>query len=273
MSYDKNLLLDFKFVIDLPTAISDRFEEQLRSNMKNISCIYSYMILAHSTKGDANSSWWEVRYNISDNELFNTITTDEFVQEVATIINKDIATIEIQRVIGFRQPPLECMLKLYQPLIHKIARIQCERWRGLEFDDVCQIASLCMCVLYQKNYYIHKALLVKTVNNAILHSLRKDRLKPPTVLLSDPLPDTYAVTGEALTYADIIEDPTALDNMYKTENLEADKELLEKRKRAVISYLGERTYQMLYNEYTNKSTSPYGRMIMEKVKQHFKKRR
>ena len=272
MTYHKNLLLDFSFSITFDIAISDNFANQLRSNFHNLKSIYSYMVIAHSTKDNSTESWWEIRYNISEADKFNTITIDEFVQEVMSIINNDIMTLDMQRVIGFRQPPLECMLQLYQPLICKIARLQCERWPELQFEDVCQIASLCMCILYQKNYYIHKTLLIKTVNNAILQSLRKNKLKPATVSLSDPIKDTSSDSGETLTYADIIEDDNALNEMYEMENVEANKQLLEKRKNAVIKFLGERTYNMLLTEYTNKVTSPYGRMIMNKVKQHFKRR-
>lgn len=272
--YEYNILNDYTFKIDLKIALSDDLEHYIRSNLsvksqdKNDG-IYSYIVIAHSYKDNSFKDYWEVKYNISQKYIFNTITIDECVSEIKDIIDHDLATLDVQRVVGFRQPPLECMLELYQPLINKIAKIQCEHWPSLQYEDVCQIAGLCMCILYQRHYFIHKTLLVKTVNNAVLLSLRKERLKPNMVSLSDPVSN---LIDNDLTYADVIEDPFALEEMYESENVEADKELLERRKRAVIKYLGERTYNMLLTEYSTKTTSPYGRMIMNKVKQYFKKK-
>lgn len=248
---------------DIPAGLTiDEQTHLLSQYLSNVisTNIYSYIVC----KQYKNNSFigWCVKYNISQTSAYNTFDHDTVILEVLKIF-ADTAG-ERQKIVGYHQPDITLMLKLYDPIVRRLATEQSNKWNKIEYDDAYSMCQLCMFELYQKGYYIHKHLLRKAFNNKILMNLRHVKNEPFIASFED-----LVVQDEDMSYGDTLEDKEA---QYKQEDEEEREELLRmfgKVKAFCIEILGERQFEQLFNEYANKRTTAWSRKKMQDLKKMF----
>lgn len=226
--------------------------------------IYSYIV--YFTQNQHNDSY-TVKYMISQSEENNTIDTIEATTEILTIIGRDKQ--EKKRIIGYRQATLDKLLELMQPLVHKLARVQLQRWQRYEYEDLCQMCNLAIVELYRKGYYVHKSLVEKTFNNMILMELRHEREAPAIVPLEQAFNGSEDM--EKLTIADIVVDPD--DELRKEEQEIADKRewTFNEVKKIIVDMIGERRFDQLFRDYGNGHTTYITQKEMYRLRERFAK--
>lgn len=220
--------------------------------MDGTEFIYSYII--YSIYKEDILYGWRVKYMISEIINYNVLDVNDSIYEIINIINKN-RTIPNKKVIGYKQPPLNLLIELYQPLINKLAFKQFNKWKSLDLEDAYQMCCLVIIILYRKGYYLHKRLIEKSYNNYILMHLRKERDIPPIVSFSDILSNNISTDDETLYYNDILADNEAIETETEKTIKETRLEMFEEIKREIIDLIGERRYKQLLNDYANKHTS------------------
>lgn len=246
--------------------VEDNIADKLSETFKNLSVIYSYIIY---TKYKSNQlTGWRIEFNISQRDAYNTLDCNIVKEEIYHILtNKTITS--TSNVIGYRQPAVEIMLKLYLPLIKRLALQQSNRWTELDYEDAYQMCQLTMLTLYRKNYYIHKRLLERSCNNYVLMSLRHDRDKPATMSIDEVVyeePD-----GNSLTIGDMLPDTNAMLGAEAKERQEALDSIFAEVKDIIVELVGERQFEQLLRDYGQKHTTAWSRKKMQQIKEHLKK--
>lgn len=226
--------------------------------------IYSYIVY-FTQKGGTDS--YTVKYMVSQSDCNNTIDTVDATAEILSIIRRDKQ--EQKRIIGYRQANLDKLIELMQPLVHRLARAQHQRWQHLEYEDLCQTCNLAIVELYNKGYYIHKSLVEKTFNNMILMELRHERDKPAVVPLEHCFQGSEDL--EKLTIADILVDPDDELRKEQEDNERAREWTFQEVKEIIVDLIGPRQFDQLFRDYGNKHTTAQTRKMMQKVKAHFAK--
>lgn len=250
----------------IPNGLSkEEMLTALYDGLNNIHNIYSYLIYADYK--DSLIVSWTVKYYLNEIEYYNTLSTKSVIVEIYTTLIK--STKCTSRIIGYKQPAFCIMLKLYTPLIRTLAKNQCTRWSSLEYEDAVSICQLTMLKLYKKGYYLHKHLLEKSFNNAILMSLRKDKFAPEIVSL-----DEIAYTSEndkQITLVDMLEDTQAKLQQEEKEYEEYITTIFLKMKEFIVDMIGERQFEQLFRDYANKHTTTWSRKTMQKIKKEIAK--
>ena len=156
--------------------------------------VYSYLVYAEYS--DHRLSGWRVEFVISQVDDYNTIHKAQAILDICALIDESYNRSQQSYVIGYKQPPLDLLLQVLDPLVQRLARQQHDYW-GLEYDDLCQTCRLVICALYRKGYYIHKSLVNRAFINEVLMSIRKERYKPQMVSIDQPV--AYDKEGKAFT--------------------------------------------------------------------------
>ena len=161
------------------------------------------------------------------------------------------------------------MLELYTPLIRTLAKRICTEWTELEYEDAVSICQLTMLKLYRKGYYLHKYLLEKSFKNEILMSLRKTRYAPEILSLDEIMYDS----GEdnQITLIDMLEDTSLTIEQEERDRQEQIHNAFMKMKDFIVDMIGERRFNQLYREYSNKTVSHSSAMTMQRIKNELKK--
>ena len=158
------------------------------------------------------------------------------ILEIVNLLSKEYS--ESVKIVGYRQPPLDLLVEILDPLVTKLATQQHQRW-GVEYDDLVQICRLTLCILYNKGYYIHKSLLTTAFIRDVLKYLRHDKDKPTVVSFEDLTNNPDSPNSEQIADDKAEEQITA----YEEEEHEADE--FAKKKRLAIKHFGERKYNQL----------------------------
>ena len=222
--------------------------------------IYSYLVYAEYENKVLTG--WTIKYMISQDEQYNTLNVSDIVAQIAADIIKDNNSIKKSYVIGYKQPPLEILCELFDPLMQKLAYNQHVRWPKLEQDDLLQMCRLTMCVLYSKGYYINRRLLEQSFYNTVLMHLRKERNAPIFLSLSDPIQ-----LGEG--NASIEDTLPDYDEIYEEQDKEDEEEyqqILKEEQQIVVEMIGQRQYDQLVREYGNKCTTNRGQRQVARIK-------
>lgn len=209
---------------------------------------------------------WDIHFNVSEVNKFNTLKPDVVADFIFNKLKDSLNNHNGKRVICYMQPNVELIIKLYKPLIIKLAKEQHQRWEYLEMEDLIQMCNLVICDLYYKDYYIHKRLIRRAYINYVLMHIRKDRNKPHIVSL-----DQEYYTGDSddsLVVADMIPDTKMIEELDNQDDYEVHCRILEEVKDIVIDFIGPRQYDQLLREYSNKSTTNWSRKLMIKIKAH-----
>lgn len=213
--------------------------------------IYSYIVIS-----DENN--YIVKFNINDNDTYNTILLLDAVKKICLSLDKDDGT--IIGLICFGQPDIETMTKVYNNFIKSTSTKLSIKW-NLEFDDVYQTCMLSLLKCVRKKYYIHKQLLLRAFNNDILMSIRKNK---GVELLS--FENLFRNDGDddALNSDDYFADLDDLNERDDNENIEFAKYILQDIKKRYN--LSDREYDQLLKEYGCKHTNDWSRSVVRRLK-------
>lgn len=258
-----NVLMHVKQKISAATPM-DKVEEILCETFDGIDNIYSYLIYAEY---DVNPLQYIIQYNISQNDELNTITLEDVLTGVIqTLENVDVNA--KKHIVGYGQPSLEIVLQTYDPLVHKLARYQNDRWKQYDYEDLCQICRLVMIKLYRKGYYIHRRLLQRSFENEIWMDVKKHRGEH-LVSFEDTFYSPVSSSSEDLLFADIVPDEYAIEKEREKEEQEVNSLVFEEVKQILIDYMGIRQFDELMRDYGNNHTTNWSRKMLQKVKKHF----
>jgi hypothetical protein len=225
--------------------------------------IYSYLIYAEYENKVLTG--WTIQYVVSQDEQYNTLKLTDIVAQIAADIIKNNKSLKESYIIGYKQPPLEILCELFDPLMQKLAYTQHIKWPKLEQEDLLQMCRLTMCVLYSKGYYINRRLLEQSFYNAILMQSRKDKNMPIIVSLSEPI--QAGVSGaEKTLIEDIVPDYNELYEEQDKEDDEEYQQILEEERQVIIDMIGQRQYDQLIREYGNHCTTCRGQRQVARIK-------
>lgn len=242
---------------------NDDITRKLKEYLNNINKIYSYII--YTMIKDDEIAAWLIKLNISEEECFNTLEIEKVINDIINIINENINC--KKHIIGYKQPSLEIMLKAFEPFIKKLVTKQIKKWPVIEYDDAYQICLMSILKLYNKNYYLHKSLIIKSYNNDILISLRKDRNKPNIISIDDKI----IYNDKSVKIVDIIEDVNYKEEIENSEYIEYIQKVFTDMKDILIDYMGERQFEQLFKEYSEKRTTIWSRHKLSMVKNYLNK--
>lgn len=222
----------------------------------NLKRIHSYIVY---NDGDN----YLVQYNICDKNAFNELRMCDVIDELTKSLSNNNTT---SHVVTYKMSSLSTLCKMYKPMIVKMAKEQCARWKDLEFEDAIQMCNLTLCNLYYKGYYIHRNLLHRAYNNYILMFVKKDRNKPNMKSLDDAY--SKSDDDQLLTIKDMIPDVADIQAKQDEDNLVIERKIVNEMRDIIIDYIGPRQYDQLLREYTNKQTTNWSRKLMMDLKAH-----
>ena len=240
-------------------ATSSHIVERIERITAGWTNCYSYSLYRQD-----NAYRLEVFRSVIDR--YNTLTPSDITARVleALQISKPDG-----KLISYKQPPLDVLVKTYEPLVVSLAKQQHEHWRQLELEDLEQMCRMVICILYNSGYFVHKRLISKTFNNYVLTMIRKERYRPTIVSLDAPLD----VKGENLAIKDVIRDEDYEYRMQDEDDREADVQFLQRCKTRLMQDIGARQYEQLVREYSDRATTGWGRKKLDNLKRKYSKRR
>lgn len=245
------------------TLNTDDIRARLHTVLDELGTIYSYIVYAKYKNGKL--SHWQIEYQISQTDKYNTLKTDNVVDEILKIIalhNED----KVVEAIGFKQPDINVQLQLFDNLIDKLASSQCKQWPQLDYNEAKQLCRITMLRLYNKGYYLHSALLKRCYNNDVLYYFRKRKHDANNVSLEELMyPD-----DEGMSVVDTIVDEQEELNKEEKEHDEFIKIVFEQVKDLIIELIGERQFNDLMRDYGNQHTTPWSRKKMMQLKDTFR---
>lgn len=258
----ENVLHEFKRTISL-----DNVEEQVKSAISE-DWLYSYLIYARCDEFGTLIEY-VLKMMVAEIEEYNTISHHVATNHILDCITmyKDYAG--STKIIGYKQPPLELMIELYDPLMSKMCRKMKEHWSCYEYDDLLQICRVCMIELYNKGYYVHKQLLWTAFKNEILMQMRPMRNNVTIVSLHDRFGDADSDDKE-LTLMDMLTDTEEEIQEQDKKVTEGNMEIFAEVKDIIIELVGPRQFDMLFRDYSRKHTTPQSRKLLVKIKAHLK---
>ena len=251
-------------ILNISQSLScdDDIETSLLTVLTELEPINSFIV--YRVMKDNELTGWNITYNVSQNNDYNTLSKDDVLNCIMKNIKRPDAA--SKRVVCYLQPPVELLIKLYKPLIIKLAKEQHQHWNKLEMEDLIQMCNLVICDLYYKGYYIHKALIRRAYINYVLMHIRKERNKPIVISLNQEYSKTD--DDDRVTIADMIADDEQLNKMEDKYDKEVEVKILTELKEIVMDYIGPRQYDQLLREYSNKSTTNWSRKLMMSIKAH-----
>ena len=238
---------------------------QAELTLDGLDKIYSYIVYCIYKNEELVK--YTIQYTVSQTEKYNTLVVSNVIDDVLKIIFEQERV--KKKVIGYGQPDLETALEAYDPLVHKLAKVEHNKWKQFEYEDLCQICRLVMIKLHRKGYYIHKQLLRKAFINEILMSIRHDKNAPPIVSFEDCFYSKASGDSEDLTVADTIPDTSIIEQEEREYEEIAEKLIFEEVKAIVVEIVGIRQWNELMRDYGNKHTTAWSRKLMQKIKHHF----
>lgn len=256
-----NQLYTLKETLSLDDDI-DTIKTRLNLLVKNVSFLYSYFV---GRKDDDII----IRLTYSEYDQYNTIDAKTANENIITCIIDYLVSLSNAKCIAFGQPPLELILELYQPMLNKMAQKIKLQWRRLEIEDLVSIANYLVVKLYKQGYYINKWLVWTSLNNEVLMELRDCKHPTELISLEDILTDGGG-SDEALTYGDIVKDPSYEEEAEREDYDDCQKYILEEVKKIAIEKIGERQWDRLYRDYSKGHTSAASQQSMKRIKNYIK---
>lgn len=260
---DKNVLHEFKQTLSLDEDIQQQVLDAFFVND-----LYSYLLYARTNEYGVIKDY-VLKFMIAQEMEFNTISKVSAVSHVLDCINMYKEYMGNTKIIGYKQPPLEIMLELYEPLMYTMSHNIQLYWKNYEIDDLMQICRLCMCELYRKGYYIHKGILWTTFKNKILEEVRPIKNRGEVVSL-EVLYNTRDGGDEKLSMMDVMSDKEEEERQQDADILEANLEIFAEIKNIIIDLVGHRQFDMLYRDYSKGHTTTQSRKLLIKIKNHLK---
>lgn len=247
----RNELLKLSTIVpreDAHAKIADWFNKMLSETPK----LYSYKVLL-KLKDDIQIGW-QIEVMVSQTDSYNTIKTFDACMDCIDIVNQGAK--EQTVLVGFKQPPIDLMVQLYEPLVNKLASEQQLHW-PIELEDLKQICRLTIIKLWDKGYFIHKSLIQKTFIRDVLLLMRSRRKDVDEIKFSK-------LDKEKREYVAYIEDESAQDDFDCI--VIGDREELDNRREIVQDMVGKRTYEQMLREYQTKTVSSITRTRVNRLK-------
>ena len=241
----------------------EQIAEKIDAIMSEIQSLYSYTITVDRSKGIR----YKINYALSENDKYNTITKELVKEDILNTIKADKNN-SGKYIIGHKQPPIDLMIELYEPLVQKLSREQCNRWKFLEYDDVCQICRMTIVILYNAGYFIHKRLLCKAFNNAILQEVKSVTPSVDYISIENRI-DNGSEDLEKLRLSDTLRDTATEDAEMDAEEIQIRAQIYGEVKDILVDMMGPRQYEQFYNDYAKGHTTPWSRRKMQTIKTAF----
>lgn len=227
------------YKIDI-TADKGPFVKQLRDNIAVKTCWYSWSLYKR------DDEHYCLTYHVSQTDRFNTLDVG---CAITNIVNAAVDSNKAHSIVGYDQPMLSVLVEVMAPLVNSLVNLEAKRWRQFSHDDLTQTCYMCLCELYRKGYYIHKALLRRAFTNTLYYKLRKSPRDVVIVSLTAPVHDT----DDLVMVQDTIPD---IDEEYEREeyeNKQVVNQILSEQREIIINLIGERRYNDLLREWRSKT--------------------
>lgn len=239
MSIQDNKLIKLEYNIREDFAYED-LERYLMMGRK----LYSYILY------DKKNGVYVLSYMISENEKYNTIDPfDALVDCHNKIKNRELC--ESKSVLSYKQPSLDIMCKVMEPLVKNLSIKMQTNWNKIDYQDLYQMCMLTLCKLYKKGYYIHRRLLRTAFYNCVLQYNKSERYKPNTISLEE----LYNTEEGNSIMECVIEDEHSLDEQKAFIEGSYAEYLERKRKELINEEISPRQYDQYLREFRNKMVS------------------
>ena len=248
-----------------PNVSYDEAYSQLDALLANAPKICRFVIKSHYINNKL--SYWQFECGVCTDNTYNTFKKEDCIRDTLTAIAND--TQDGKYIILFKQPPLEMQIKMYIPYIKKLAQIQSQRWKMLEYDDVYSTCMLTCVKLYKRGYYLNKWLIKKSFENDILMLLRKRRNAPEVLSLEQIMYNSDS--DDDVKLEDMLEDKRIDAKIQDEEESQLIHAIFLKVKELIVADIGERQFDQLFRDYGNKHTTNSSRKQMQTIKQKFDK--
>ena len=213
--------------------------------------LYSYVVYN-------NNGVITIVSHFSQIEEFNTVP----VQVMITNVISSLHLLSKQGIFCYGQPPLEILVEVLQPLIHRLALIQYRRWKRYSYEDLLQLCSCKLCELYRKGYYIHKSLLKHAFTNSVYQMLRKEP-RDVTIVSSDARVKT---SDDTLSVVDTIPDIQQEYDEYDKEEQVVLNQIQTEERDVLLEMLGPRQYDQLLREFRTHTISNATARQLKRIK-------
>lgn len=253
-----NEVYSFKTEIPLDTTYDDLLEI-IEKLIENVNAIYAYFV------GRKNDNI-VIRIHCSLTEEYNTFKKEEVIETITSAIVDYLLTLKNVKCICFGQPPLELLVKLYQPMLIKMAYKIHNQWQMFEIDDIVSMANLVVVKLYKQGYYIHKRLIWTALNNDVLVQCRKFKYQPLIIALEDTGEFYSKTDDEKLTYKDMLKDSSYEEQEEKEDEQQLEQYVFEEVKSIIIDKIGERQWDRLWRDYGKGHTTNSTQATMRRMK-------
>lgn len=256
-----NILQEFKRTIELDVDIEEQLKEVLFDEY-----FYSYLVYVKCDEFGVIKNYF-IKFMIAQEDSYNTINKDLAVNHILDCIEIYKEYLGETKIIGYKQPPLDMMIALYEPLMYDMARHMQQYWKQFEVEDLLQMCRISMCELYNKGYYIHKRLLWTAFKNKIIEEIRPLKRRGELVSLQISYCDKHG-GEENLSLADIMPDLAAEEQQEEESIHEANLQIFAEIKDIIIDLVGPRQFDMLFRDYSRGHTTPQSRKLLIKIKNH-----
>lgn len=256
-----NVLQEFKRTIRLDEPVETQVKDALFDEN-----VYSYLLYAQCDEFGIIQTYL-IKFMIAQEDSYNTIPKNLAVNHILDCIEMYKEYMGKNKIIGYRQPPLDLMIVLYEPLMYEMSTHMQQYWKQYDLDDLLQICRICMCELYTKGYYIHKHLLWTAFRNKIIEEVRPLKNRGEIVSLQLAYSDKNG-GEEILSFADITPDKQAEEREEDDAIREANLEIFAEIKDIIIDLVGPRQFDMLFRDYSRGHTTPQSRKLLIKIKNH-----
>lgn len=206
---------------------------------------------------------YELIYYVSDEQRYNTMKPEIVLAMLTDFHTKSTG------ILCFGQPSIDIMIELFDPYMMKLAYEVKRKYNSYdEFDDLFQDCRMCMIELYNKGYYLNKALIATAFRNRVIDRHRwtnrfcrveEDSLK----LLSEIA--VSGVSDEDLTFEDIAEDPEFRTAYEQALHQQSVRDMYDEVKQYIVQCIGERGFTQLEREITTGYMSEWGRRHRRKL--------
>lgn len=248
-----------------PNASYNETSSQLDALLTNAPKICRFVIKSHYINNQL--SYWQFECEVCTDNTYNTFKKEDCIHDTLIAITNDVQ--DGKYIILFKQPSLEMQIKMYMPYIKKLAQIQSQRWKTLEYDDLYSTCTFVIIKLYKRGYYLNKWLIKKSFENEVLLQLRKFK-NVPEILSLEQITFTND-NNEPVKLEDMIEDKQANINIQDEEESQLIHAIFLKVKEIIVTDIGERQFDQLLRDYGNKHTTNWSRKQMQIIKQKFSK--
>lgn len=200
---------------------------------------------------------YELIYYVSDESRYNTLKPELVLETLTGFSTKSTG------ILCFGQPSIDIMVELFDPYMMKLANEVKRKYNSCdEFDDLFQDCRLCMIELYNKGYYLNKALIATAFRNRVIDRHRWNsrlcRVEDESLKLLSEIA-VSGVSDEDLTFEDIAEDPEFRNTYERTLHQQAMKDMYDEVKLYIVQYIGERGFAQLEREINTGYMSEWGR--------------